>query len=157
MERDRFRRGRESLSVGSRRELILYVEDDEDNWDIAELRLAKHYDLVRARNDEQACRFLRERHQDVDLILMDIELRGSELNGLELTELMRGNTLPERRLIPSYARNLSPVSKPVIFVTAHGARFTPVRLLLSGADKVIPKPVDFADLQAAVRELLTKA
>lgn len=157
MKRDRIGRGRDSLSVAPQRELILYVEDDDDNWEIAELRLAKHYDLVRARDDEQACRFLRERHQDVGLILMDIELRGSELNGIELTELLRGNTLPGRSWIPSYARNLSAVSKPVIFVTAHGARFTRVRLLLSGADKVIPKPVDFADLQLAVRELLTKA
>jgi CheY-like chemotaxis protein len=155
MKRDSVGRGRESLSAG--RERILYVEDDDDNWEIAELRLAKRYDLLRARNDEQACRFLRERHREIDLILMDIELRGSELNGIELTELLRGNTLPERSLLPSYARNLPAVSKPVIFVTAHGARFTRVQLLLSGADRVISKPVDFAELQIAVRELLAKA
>ncbi|MET0287183.1 MAG: response regulator [Polyangiales bacterium] len=154
MKRDQVGRGRESLSKGLRRERILYVEDDDDNWEIAELRLAKRYDLVRARTDEQACRFLREQHQDIDLILMDIELRGSELNGIELTELLRGNTLPERSLLPSYARHLPPVGKPVIFVTAHGARYTSVKLMLSGADKVISKPVDFADLQIALRELL---
>jgi CheY-like chemotaxis protein len=154
MKRDQVSRGRESQNIGVRRELILYVEDDDDNWEIAELRLARRYELVRARNDEQACRILRDRHHEIDLILMDIELRGSELNGIELTELLRGNTLPERSLLPSYARNLSPVSKPVVFVTAHGARFTRVQLLLSGADKVITKPVDFADLQVVVRELL---
>jgi CheY-like chemotaxis protein len=157
MKRDSSGRGRDSLSAGSSRERILYVEDDDDNWEIAELRLAKRYDLLRAQNDEQACRILRERHREIDVILMDIELRGSELNGIELTELLRGNTLPERTLLPSYARNLPTISKPVLYVTAHGARFTRVRLLLSGADRVISKPVDFADLQVALRELLVKA
>jgi CheY-like chemotaxis protein len=155
MKRDQVGRGRDSLAGGFRRELILYVEDDDDNWEIAELRLAKRYDLARAKTDEQACRILRERHHEIDVILMDIELRGSELNGMELTELLRGNSLPERSLLPSYARNLPCIGKPVIFVTAHGARFTRVQLMLSGADKVIAKPVDFADLQVALSELLT--
>ncbi|HEY6880702.1 MAG TPA: response regulator [Polyangiales bacterium] len=142
------------MAQAYRRDLILYVEDDDDNWEIAELRLAKRYDLLRAKTDEQACRVLRERHAEIDVILMDIELRGSELNGIELTELLRGNTLPDRGLLPSYARNLPSFSKPVIYVTAHGARFTRVQLMLSGADKVISKPVDFSELQTALSELL---
>lgn len=154
MKRDQPSRGRESMAHGFRRDLILYVEDDDDNWEIAELRLVKRFDLLRAKTDEEACRILRERHAEIDLILMDIELRGSELNGVELTELLRGNTLPDRSLLPSYARNLPLIRKPVIFVTAHGARFTRVQLMLSGADRVISKPVDFADLQLALSELL---
>src|SRR4051812_16758177 len=79
---------RPSLADGIRKELLLYVEDDDDNWEVAELRLSKSYDLVRAATDEQACRLIRERRAEIDVILMDIELRGSELNGFELTELL---------------------------------------------------------------------
>lgn len=156
MKHDHGARGdkRESLAQGARRELILYVEDDDDNWEIAELRLRRGYDLVRARNDEEACRLMRERRGEISLILMDIELRGSELNGVELTELLRGNKLPARAHLPAYARNLPPITQPVVFVTAHGARFTRVQLMLSGADKVLTKPVDFAELQAVITELL---
>jgi DNA-binding response OmpR family regulator len=73
---------------------------------------------------------------------------------VELTELLRGNALPTDRVVPAYARNLPPISKPVVYVTAHGARYTSVQLMLSGADKVIAKPVDFNDLQLALSELL---
>lgn len=149
---------RPSLSSGTGsvlpKELLLYVEDDDDNWEVAELRLGKSYDLLRAANDVDACRLIRERRGDIHAVLMDIELRGSELNGVELTSLLRGNTLPQGRVLPAYARNLPTLSRPVVYVTAHGARYTNVQLLLSGADKVISKPVDFGDLQLALSELL---
>jgi CheY-like chemotaxis protein len=145
---------RPKLPRGLRPELILYVEDDDDNWEVAELRLGKSYELIRAPNAQEACRLLRTRRGEIDLILMDIELRGSALNGVELTELLRGNRLPDGASLPAYARNLPPLSKPVVYVTAHGARYTSVQLMLSGADKVISKPVNFADLQQALSELL---
>lgn len=137
-----------------RPELLLYVEDDDDNWEVAELRLGKAYELIRACNDEQACQLLRDRRADISVILMDIELRGSQLNGVELTELLRGNTLPHKPILPSYAQNLPVMSKPVIYVTANGARYTSAQLMLSGADKVIEKPVNFMQLQMALAELL---
>lgn len=145
---------RPSLGADGRREFLLYVEDDDDNWEVAELRLSSRYDMVRAATDEQACRLVRELSADIDVILMDIELRGSELNGFELTELLRGNTLTSRTHVPAYARDLPLVVRPVVYVTAHGARYTTVQLMLSGADKVITKPVNFADLQLALSELL---
>jgi CheY-like chemotaxis protein len=145
-------RGRPSL--GARRELLLYVEDDDDNWEVAEYRLSESYDVIRAATAEEACQLVRARRDEIDLILMDIELRGSDLNGVELTELLRGNSLPSSKTVPAYARNLPPVSKPVIYVTAHGKRYTNVQLMLSGADKVIAKPVNFADLRNAVSELI---
>jgi CheY-like chemotaxis protein len=145
---------RKKPSLAARRELLLYVEDDDDNWEVAEYRLSEAYDVIRAATAEEACQLVRTRRNEIDLILMDIELRGSDLNGVELTELLRGNSLPASRSIPAYARNLPPVSKPVIYVTAHGKRYTNVQLMLSGADKVIAKPVNFADLRIAVSELI---
>jgi CheY-like chemotaxis protein len=137
-----------------RPDLLLYVEDDDDNWEIAELRLGKNYQIVRADSAYAACKIIRERRAEIDVILMDIELRGSELNGIELTELLRGNGHPDQAGLPSYARNLPSISKPIVYVTAHGARYTNLTLMLSGADKVITKPVDFAELQRALGELL---
>ncbi|HEY6880741.1 MAG TPA: response regulator, partial [Polyangiales bacterium] len=86
-----------------------------------------------------------------EVILMDIELRGSELNGLELTKLLRGDKLD--REIPDYAENLPAFGKPIVFVTAHGAKFTDAELLDIGGTRVIAKPVDIQELRAAVAEL----
>ena len=119
------------LTREAARPALLYVEDDDDNWEVAELRLAKNYELLRASNDEEACRIIRERRNDIDVVLMDIELRGSELNGVELTELLRGNRLPNRAWLPAYARDLPALSKPIVYVTAHGTRYTSVQLMLA--------------------------
>ena len=134
-----------------RRDTILYVEDDDENWDVAEYRLSNVYHMVRAANSEQACRLVVEHARDITVILMDIELRGSELDGIELTTLFRGK--PLNRLVPAYARDLPTVTKPIIFVTAHGVRYSDVELMLFGADKVIPKPVKFEALSLALTSL----
>jgi CheY-like chemotaxis protein len=136
------------------RELLLYVEDDDENWDVAEYRLTAAYDMVRAKDAEQACAALREHGSALNAILMDIELRGSDLNGIQLTELFRGKRPPSE--LPRYAHNLPVVTQPIIFVTAHGARFTDVELMLFGADSVIAKPVDFAALSLALSSLTAK-
>lgn len=133
------------------RDTILYVEDDDENWDVADLRLAETYDMLRAKGSREACELMRERHNSIDVVLMDIELRGSELNGIELTELFRGKKL--RRSVPYYAESLPLVSKPIIFVTAHGARYSDVELMLFGADKVISKPVNFNQLNLALASI----
>jgi CheY-like chemotaxis protein len=144
----------ESLTDLLRKDVLLYVEDDDDNWEVAEYRLSSAYHLLRAASAQEACAIVRARRGAIDVILMDIELRGSDLNGVELTELLRGNALPPTREVPAYARNLPPFSKPVIYVTAHGKRYTSVQLMLSGADKVIAKPVNFAELRSVIGEFL---
>ena len=133
------------------RDLLLYIEDDDDNWEVAQLRLSANYDLIRARNAEEACAAIRSRGLEIQLILMDIELRGSDLSGVELTKLFRGEAPSSET--PSYARNLRPVGKPIVFVTAHSAKHTKVQLMLAGAEQVISKPVDFTELQNAIYEL----
>lgn len=134
-----------------RRDLVLYVEDNDDNWHIAQLRLRDGYELVRAADAREACRVLRERAADLSAVLMDIELRGSELNGLELVELLRGKR--SRAMAPEYARELPALAAPILFVTAHGAKYSDERLLAAGGDKVISKPVDFGALSLALTQL----
>lgn len=139
------------------RELVLYVEDDDTNWSVAELRLSQGYELLRAANAAEACRIVRARGTEIAAILMDIELRGSELNGVELTKAIRGKhtTLPP----PPYARDMPALlHTPIIFVTAHGAKYSDAQLVFAGGDKVIAKPVDFGILSLALTELhLTRA
>jgi CheY-like chemotaxis protein len=126
------------------------VEDDDDNFRVAELRLGESVDLVRARNAQEACDVVRKRGSELNAILMDIELRGSDLNGVELVELLRGK--PKRKA-PSYAADLLPLRTPIIFVTAHGAKFSDALLMMSGGDHVIAKPVDFSELNLALTRL----
>jgi CheY-like chemotaxis protein len=134
------------------RDLVLYVEDDDDNWEVAKLRLSRTYELVRAATAEEACRVMRERGHEIDVILMDIELRGSDLNGVDLTRIFRGEPAANAD-VPLYARNIPPTGKPVVFVTAHGAKHTRVQLMLAGAEQIIAKPVNFQELTDAIAEL----
>jgi CheY-like chemotaxis protein len=133
------------------RELLMYVEDDDDNWRVASLRLSDCYELLRARSSAEACRLVDARGADLSAILMDIELRGSEMNGVELTQLLRGKAA--RSSVPEYARGIGPLSTPIIFVTAHSAKYSDAQLLLAGGDKVIPKPIDFGALNLALTQL----
>lgn len=130
---------------------FLYVEDDHENWQVAQLRLEQDFDMVRAIDAHEACRLLKTRGSEFLAILMDIELRGSELNGIELTELLRGKQIS--REVPDYARNLPTFTNPIIFVTAHNARYSDVELMLFGADRVIPKPVNFPALTFALQAI----
>ncbi len=139
-------------SVRPVRELLLYVEDDDSNWQVAELRLASAYELLRASTSAEACRVLAARGHELSAILMDIELRGSELSGVELTKAIRGKRVTAE--LPAYARELPTLPHtPIIFVTAHGAKYSEAQLLLAGGDKVIAKPVDFGALSLALTQL----
>jgi two-component system OmpR family response regulator len=131
------------------KERLLYVEDDDDNFRVAELRLRDGYELVRASDSVQACRLVQAGGWSA--ILMDIELRGSDLDGVELTKLLRGRLRKES--LPAYARVVQGVDTPIIFVTAHGAKYSEAALLLLGAEKVITKPVDFGALNLALTQL----
>jgi CheY-like chemotaxis protein len=144
--------GTGTLPPTTHRELLMYVEDDDDNWRVASLRLSDCYELLRARSSAEACRLVDTRGPDLSAILMDIELRGSEMNGVELTQLLRGKPA-SRKNLPDYARSIASLSTPIIFVTAHGAKYSDAQLLLAGGDKVISKPIDFGALNLALTQL----
>ena len=129
---------------------LLYVEDNDDNWHVTELRLGRSYDLVRAKTDREACKILAE-PRDLYAILMDVELSGSRLNGIQLTQLIRG-TLPEAGL-PDYARKVPLLEVPVLFVTAYGNAYPRSDLLACGADDVLGKPVNFTQMNLALANL----
>jgi CheY-like chemotaxis protein len=134
-----------------KRDTILYVEDDDENWCVAEYRLSSAYHMLRAPDAQQACRLMLQHAPVITAILMDIELRDSDLDGIELAAVFRGKPLP--RKLPAYALDFPPVTVPLIFVTAHGVRYSDVELMLCGADKVIAKPVKFEALNLALDSL----
>ncbi|MEL6547313.1 MAG: hypothetical protein AAFQ82_22000, partial [Myxococcota bacterium] len=95
------------------RECILYVEDEESNWDVVELRLSKAYDVRFARNSREACEQLKGDAR-FSAILMDVQLRGSDHDGLELAALLRDGPGPRENEftqgLPEYAREI-----PILF------------------------------------------
>ena len=129
---------------------VLYVEDNDDNWRVAELRVSRSYNLVHAATDRIACQMLCQPGK-LYAVLMDIELRGSILDGIQLTHLIRG-TLPPRTL-PDYAQRV-PISRvPIVIVTAYGDRHSRSELLAAGASDVVLKPVDFTRLNLTLAQL----
>jgi CheY-like chemotaxis protein len=137
-------------SGGRRKHRVLYVEDNDDNWSVIELRLGATYELLRASSDREACKILSEQ-TDLYAILMDVELAGSKLNGIQLTRLLRG-TLPMNER-PPYAALVPKLDVPVLFVTAYAAAYAQQRLLEAGADDVLAKPIDFTRLNLALTKL----
>jgi CheY-like chemotaxis protein len=135
----------------SQKGLILYVEDEDENWLVAELLLRRSYNLLRARDDREACALVTEKRGDIDAILMDIQLSGSLLDGLKLTRLLRGRLGASE--MPSYAQVVRAINVPIIFVTAYGSRYSEADLVAAGGDAMLPKPVDFVQLNSTLSRL----
>lgn len=128
---------------------VLYVEDEEDNRQVASLRLQGKYDLLLAASDREACHLLTLHGPQLVAVLMDIQLKGSLLDGMQLTRLLRGR-LPVASQ-PEYARHVPSLpTLPVIFVTAYGSRYSSEELEQAGGNELIAKPVDFVRLMGAL-------
>lgn len=134
--------------ITTAKDSILYVEDEDANWQVAELRLRRFYNLIRASSDAQACQILIDQGSTLSAVLIDIQLHGSTLDGIQLAKLIRG-TLP-RQTLPALARAVPVLDTPIIFVTAYAARYSEAELKTYGAYKLITKPVDFGALNLAL-------
>jgi CheY-like chemotaxis protein len=123
-------------------ELLLYVEDDDTNWEVAELRLKDHYRILRARTAEEACDVILTNKDEIAAILMDIQLQGSALDGIRLTRLLRGK-LARNGLPPRLANVPVLDATPIIFMTAYASQYPEAELLEAGGNKALTKPVEF--------------
>lgn len=130
--------------------VVLCVEDNPDIWEVTQLHLKRRFNLMWATNAAAACQIIRAHHQEISTILMDIELQGSELDGVELTRLLRGRELA--RPLPDFAQELPPLDAPIFFVTAFAGRYAEEELRAAGGDRLIAKPVDFAQLSLALAQ-----
>ena len=144
-------RERRPAPVAAAKDLILYVEDEEDNRNIAAMRLGERYALLFATNDREACECIAANHGRLSAILMDIQLKGSQLDGIQIVKLCRG-TLPADAK-PAYAQAAPVVKTPILFVTAFAERYSEADLLGAGGDCVITKPVEFGQLTLALTNL----
>ena len=132
-------------------ERILYVEDEDANWNVAELHLRDKYKIKRARSATEAFALLA--NETFNLILLDIQLAGSTHDGIEICRILKRH--PEQ-IIPSAARNLNCEDIPVVFVTAFSERYSKEHLLQVGGDDVVTKPVDFTRLTLVSSRLIIR-
>lgn len=131
---------------------ILYVEDNDINWMLMARMLRDEYNLVRARNDEEA--FATLRSGTFRVILMDIQLRGSQLDGVQIARIFKGKkdappTLPYTQDMPQRIATI-----PIVFVTAY-AYYKREELLAMGGDDVLYKPIDVDKLREILARVLT--
>lgn len=112
---------------------LLIAEDDAANYKLFEVMLKKHYTLLHAWNGREAVEMFKA-HQP-DIILMDIKM--PEMDGYEATAAIR---------------QLSP-DIPIIAVTAFAYPEDMRRILSSGFDGCLPKPVCADNLKKKILEL----
>lgn len=133
------------------RPLVVYVEDDADTFKIASLRLQPKYRLLWAQNDREAVDLIAHHHAQLYAILMDVELKGSLLDGLDLVRLLRGRALS--RPTPPFAQRLPVLADlPIIVLTAYTARHSEADAKAVGATHFATKPIDFTRLNLALAQ-----
>jgi len=116
---------------------ILIVDDNPDNVDILQKRLAVHgYEILTAPDGEEALAIARGKTPD--LILLDIMM--PKIDGMEVSRRLKGDpSLP---------------FMPIIMVTAKALSENIVAGLEAGGDEYLTKPVDHAALVARVKSML---
>jgi CheY-like chemotaxis protein len=115
---------------------ILIAEDNDSNYEYLKAVLSvKKAVLVRAYDGKEALDLLRD-HQDVDLVLMDIQM--PVLNGYEATKLIK-KFKPE---------------VPVIAQTAYAMSEDRERIINAGCDEYIAKPIQPRKLLALIEKFL---
>ena len=119
------------------KEKILIVEDNPENMRLLEMVLrAKNYTLLKATDGEEALDIaMRERP---DLIIMDIQL--PKMNGLEVTRRLRN--------APAFSHT------PIIAITAYAMKGDKERVIESGCDAYLSKPINTRELPGVIAEML---
>lgn len=131
---------------------VLYVEDEDVNWEVTEQSVRDRYKLTRARSAEEAVQLLSTKR--FDLILMDIQLSGSSIDGLQLTMALRGKS-GARRSVGGMA--VPRIDTPIVFVTAYSARYARADLLSAGGNDLVNKPISITGLLLVMGRLSMRA
>lgn len=119
---------------------ILVVEDNDRNRRLLKILLkARGYEVVEASTGKEAMDYLDSQHPD--LILMDIQL--PNVDGLALTKQIKGNDKTK--------------DIPIIAVTAYAMKGDKERILDSGCDAYVSKPIDTQELPKIIEDVLKNA
>ena len=113
---------------------ILIAEDDHSNYLLFEFLLKGHYKIIHAHNGREAVDLFRSHHPQ--LILMDIKMPG--MDGYEAT---------------SEIRKISP-DIPIIAITAYVFAEDEKKIMASGFDGYLSKPVKSHLLLVKIKEFL---
>ncbi|MBF0482373.1 MAG: PAS domain S-box protein [Desulfovibrionaceae bacterium] len=126
-----------------RKPRLLLVEDEAVNQlSMKMLLLGEGYDVASAMDGAQALKRLAE--EDFDLILMDVQM--PVMDGPTAAKIIRN--------APEFAAKSR---VPIIALTAHAMDGDKERFLAAGMDGYVSKPVDFAELKAALDRALAAA
>jgi len=118
---------------------ILLVEDNEVNMRLVKLTLKNQdYDFIEASNGEDAIDLAEERKPD--LIILDIQL--PKMDGYEVARTLK-NTGSLKHI-------------PIIGLTAHAMKGDEERVLNSGCDAYVSKPLDTNQFRGLVKSFLIK-
>ena len=121
------------------KEKILIVEDHPLHTRLIEMTLrAKNYTLLKATDGEEALD-IAQREQP-DLIIMDIRLPG--MDGFEVTRKLRET--------PAFSHT------PIIGITAYAMRKDRERVIESGCDAYLTKPINTRELPEVIAEMLSR-
>jgi len=112
--------------------LILVAEDEDSNYELVRIMLAKRYRLMRAKNGIEAVTFCDEEHPA--LVLMDIRM--PDMNGLDAT-----------RIIKEVNHDI-----PIIALSAYAFEENIREAKEAGCDEFMPKPFRVEDLLEIVQK-----
>ena len=116
---------------------VLIVEDNPQNMRLLEMVLrAKGYTLLKAIDGEEALDVAMR--EQPDLIIMDIQL--PKMNGLEVTRKLRE--------APAFSHT------PIIAITAYAMKGDRERVIESGCNTCLSKPINTRELPEMIAEML---
>ncbi len=127
---------KKTLKTIKGRPLILIVEDNKDLLEFLGHKLNEKYNVLEAENGKDAYEIASMKNPDI--IISDIMM--PVIDGLKLCQMIKTN------LVTSHI--------PVILLTAKGSIENQIEGLETGADKYLPKPLNFDLLEAHVSSLI---
>jgi len=118
---------------------VMVVEDNEKNRKLVRVVLkAKGYNIIEAATGEEALNLLK--NQKPDIILMDIQLPG--IDGLTLIKQIKASVITKDILI--------------IAVTAYAMKGDEQKILDTGCDAYVSKPINTQELPLIVEKYIKK-
>ncbi len=118
---------------------VMVVEDNEKNRKLVRVVLkAKGYNIIEAATGEEALNLLK--NQKPDIILMDIQLPG--IDGLTLIKQIKASVITK--------------DIPIIAVTAYAMKGDEQKILDTGCDAYVSKPINTQELPLIVEKYIKK-
>lgn len=118
---------------------VMVVEDNEKNRKLMRVVLkAKGYNIIEAATGEEALNLLK--NQKPDIILMDIQLPG--IDGLTLIKQIKASVITK--------------DIPIIAVTAYAMKGDEQKILDTGCNAYISKPINTQELPLIVEKYIKK-